>query len=372
MRIGITCYPSHGGSGVVATELGKLMSERGHQVHFISYDMPFRLGRFHHNIHYHEVEANRYAVFRYPPYDLALANRMAQVAKIHKLDLIHVHYAVPHALCAYLAKQMVGDSLKVVTTLHGTDITVLGEDPSLKDIICFGINESDAVTAVSEDLIRQTRELFCVKKPLNRIYNFVDQRVYRPMDVSDIRREYAAPDEKILLHISNFRSVKRVLDVVRIFEQVNKKVPSRLILVGEGPEWPLAVQLAKELGLESRIDFLGKQNEVARLISLADLLLLPSSKESFGLVALEAMACGVPTVSSNAGGLPEVVTHGETGYLAEVGDVSSMARFAVQLLSDPELYDRFSAAGLQRAREEFCAEKIADQYEALYQKVIEA
>lgn len=296
MRIGITCYPSHGGSGVVATELGKVMAERGHQVHFISYDMPFRLGRFHHNIHYHEVEANRYAVFRYPPYDLALANQMAQVAKIHQLDLIHVHYAVPHSLCAYLAKQMVGDSLKVVTTLHGTDITVMAEDPSLKDIICFGIRESDVVTAVSEDLIQQTRELLCVDKPLKRIYNFVDPQVYKPTDVSDLRKEYAAPHEKILLHISNFRPVKRVFDVIRTFEQVNREVPSRLILVGEGPDSSGAVHLAQELGLESRIDFLGKQNEVARLISLADLLLLPSSKESFGLVALEAMACGVPTV----------------------------------------------------------------------------
>ncbi|SMO43224.1 N-acetyl-alpha-D-glucosaminyl L-malate synthase BshA [Melghirimyces algeriensis] len=371
MRIGITCYPSHGGSGVVATELGKLMSERGHQVHFISYDIPFRLGSFHHNIHYHEVEANRYAVLRVPPYDLALANRMAQVAKMHHLDLIHVHYAVPHALCAYLAKQMVGKSLKVVTTLHGTDITVLGEDPSLKDIICFGINHSDAVTAVSESLVRQTKELFCVDQGLDKIYNFVDQRVYKPKDVSDIRCEYATNEEKLLLHISNFRAVKRPLDVIRIFEQVQKHVPSRLILVGEGPEWPRAVQLAKDLGLESKISFLGKQDEVARLISLADLLLLPSSKESFGLVALEAMACGVPTVGSRAGGLPEVVIDGETGFLSEVGDVSHMAKNAIRLLTDSELYHRCSENGLIRAKEVFCAEKIADQYEALYQRVIE-
>ncbi|PTX59933.1 N-acetyl-alpha-D-glucosaminyl L-malate synthase BshA [Melghirimyces profundicolus] len=370
MRIGITCYPSHGGSGVVATELGKLMAERGHQVHFISYDMPFRLGRFYHNVHYHEVEANRYAVFRFPPYDLALANRMAQVAKIHQLDLIHVHYAVPHALCAYLAKKMVGDSLKVVTTLHGTDITVLGEDPSLKDIICFGINHSDAVTAVSDDLVRQTRELFCVDKQLTRIYNFVDPRVYQPLDVSDIRSEYAATEEKLLLHISNFRAVKRTTDVIRIFEKVQQEVAARLILVGEGPEWSRTVQMVKELGLESRVMFLGKQDEVARLISLADLLLLPSSKESFGLVALEAMACGVPTVGSNAGGLPEVVVHGETGYLAEIGDTEAMAAQAVRLLSDPVLYRRFSENGVRLARERFSAEKIAGQYEDLYRQVI--
>ncbi len=371
MRIGITCYPSHGGSGVVATELGKLMAERGHQVHFISYDMPFRLGRFYHNVHYHEVEANRYAVFRFPPYDLALANRMAQVAKMHDLDVLHVHYAVPHAVCAYLAKQMVGDSLKVVTTLHGTDITVLGEDPSLKDIICFGINKSDAVTAVSDDLIRQTQELFCVDRKLNRIYNFVDPRVYQPIDVSDIRSQYAGPDEKLLLHISNFRAVKRTDDVIRIFATVRSHLPSRLLLVGEGPEWSHSLELAKELGLEERITFLGKQDEVARLISLADLLLLPSAKESFGLVALEAMACGVPTVGSNAGGLPEVVEHGETGYLSEIGDVEAMADYAVRLLSNPELYRRFSEQGIQRARVQFSAEKIADQYEELYRQVID-
>ncbi|MDA8354512.1 MAG: N-acetyl-alpha-D-glucosaminyl L-malate synthase BshA [Firmicutes bacterium] len=371
MRIGITCYPSHGGSGVVATELGKLMAERGHQVHFISYDMPFRLGRFYHNVHYHEVEANRYAVFRFPPYDLALANRMAQVAKMHDLDVLHVHYAVPHAVCAYLAKQMVGDSLKVVTTLHGTDITVLGEDPSLKDIICFGINKSDAVTAVSDDLIRQTQELFCVDRKLNRIYNFVDPRVYQPIDVSDIRSQYAGPDEKLLLHISNFRAVKRTDDVIRIFATVRSQLPSRLLLVGEGPEWSHSLELAKELGLEERITFLGKQDEVARLISLADLLLLPSAKESFGLVALEAMACGVPTVGSNAGGLPEVVEHGETGYLSEIGDVEAMADYAVRLLSNPELYRRFSEQGIQRARVQFSAEKIADQYEELYRQVID-
>ncbi|MDR6224461.1 N-acetyl-alpha-D-glucosaminyl L-malate synthase BshA [Desmospora profundinema] len=371
MRIGITCYPSHGGSGVVATELGKLMAERGHQVHFITYDMPFRLGRFYHNIHYHEVEANRYAVFRYPPYDLALASRMAQVAKMHRLDLIHVHYAVPHAICAYLAKEMVGDWLKVVTTLHGTDITVLGEDPSLKDIICFGINQSDAVTAVSDSLIRQTADLLCIQNPLHRIYNFVDQRIYRPLDVSDIRPKYAAPHEKILLHISNFRGVKRVPDVIRTFEKVQRTVPSRLILVGEGPELSRSVQLAKELKVESQVCFLGKQDEVARLVSLADLLLLPSEKESFGLVALEAMACGVPTVGSEAGGIPEVVGQGETGFLSPVGDVDSMARDAIRLLSDGDLYRRFSEAGLQRARDRFCGEKIADQYERLYQNVVE-
>ncbi|MBN2909627.1 N-acetyl-alpha-D-glucosaminyl L-malate synthase BshA [Polycladomyces sp. WAk] len=370
MRIGISCYPTHGGSGVVATELGKMMAERGHQVHFITYSMPFRLGRFHHHIHYHEVEANRYAVFKYPPYDLALANRMAQVAKIHRLDILHVHYAVPHAICAYLAKQMTGGAFRVVTTLHGTDITVLGEDPSLRDIICFGIHESDAVTAVSDDLVKQTRESFCVDSSIQRIYNFVDPRVYYPRDVSHIRPQYARPDEKLLLHISNFRAVKRVDDVVRVFEKVQRQIPARLLLVGDGPEWPRVTELVHELNLDQKVVFLGKQDEVAQLISLADLLLLPSAKESFGLVALEAMACGVPAVTSNAGGLPEVVKHGETGYLADIGDVDRMAAYALEILTDPVKHRRFSENGLKRAREQFSAEKIADEYEALYRRVL--
>lgn len=371
MRIGITCYPTHGGSGVIATELGKLLAERGHQIHFITYDMPFRLGRFYPNIHYHEVVANRYAVFRYPPYDLALASRMAQVAKLHKLDLLHVHYAVPHAICAYLAKQMVGPELKVVTTLHGTDISVLGEDDSLRDIICFGIHESDAVTAVSDSLVRQTEELFGTKRSIERIYNFVDHRVYYPRDMSELRAKYARTDEKILLHISNFRPVKRVDDVIRIFERVQQRVPAHLLLVGEGPEWSRIVQLVRELHLEEKVSFLGKQDEVTQLISMADLLLLPSEKESFGLVALEAMACGVPTIGTAADGLPEVVQHGKTGYLASVGDIKKQADYAIQLLSDPDLHRSFSSTGLQRVRQLFCSKKIVEQYEALYRRVIE-
>lgn len=370
LHIGITCYPTHGGSGVIATELGKWMAERGHEVHFITYDMPFRLGRFDRNIFYHGVEANQYAVFKYPPYDLALASRMAQVAKVHHLDLLHVHYAVPHALCAYLAKQMVGPELKVVTTLHGTDITVLGEDSTLRDIICFGIRESDAVTAVSRDLVKQTRELFRIERPIDLVHNFVDCRVYYPREVSGWRREIALPGEKILLHISNFRPVKRVEDVIRIFDRVLKQVPARLLMIGEGPEWSRAVQLVQELNIESHVEFLGKKDEVAHWISLADLLLLPSEKESFGLVALEAMACGVPTVGSKTGGLPEVVIHGETGYLAEVGDVEAMARYAVRLLTDPDLHRRFSENGIARAREFFCVDRVAEQYEAIYRRVL--
>lgn len=370
LRIGITCYPSHGGSGVVATELGKLLAERGHDIHFIAYDMPFRLGGFQQNIRYHGVEAHRYAVFKYPPYDLSLASRMAQVAKEYQLDLLHVHYAVPHAIAAVLAKQMVGDHLKVVTTLHGTDITVLGEDPTLRDIICFGIQQSDAVTAVSDDLVRQTKELFCMNKEIERIYNFVDRRVYYPREVEQLRKQCCGRNEKLLLHISNFRLVKRPLDVISIFHRVVSEIPARLLLVGEGPEMPKVIQQVHELGLEDKVVFLGKQDEVAQLISMADLLLLPSKKESFGLVALEAMACGVPTIASNAGGIPEVVKHGETGFLAQVGDIDAMARYALMLLRDERLYRAFSQAGLERVKQEFCGIKITEQYERLYQRVL--
>lgn len=369
-RIGITCYPTHGGSGVVATELGKLLAERGHEVHFITYNMPFRLGQFYRNIYYHEVEVNHYALFQYPPYDLSLASKMAQVAKAKRLDLLHVHYAVPHAVCAYLAKQMVGDSLKVVTTLHGTDITVLGYDRSLHDIIRFGIQSSDAVTAVSNNLIDETRKLFNVDCPIKRIYNFVDPRVYYPRDVAGIRSEYAEEHEKILLHISNFRGVKRVQDVVNVFHAVQEQVPAKLLLIGEGPEWSTVYQQVQELGLQERVMFLGKQDEVAQIISLADLLLLPSEKESFGLVALEAMACGVPTIGSLAGGLPEVVEHGETGYLAPVGNTVEMAHYTLQLLTDNERYTLFQQRCIERSQALFSAQKIVAEYEAVYRDVV--
>lgn len=371
MRIGITCYPSHGGSGVVATELGKLLAENGHQIHFITYDMPFRLGNFHQNIFYHEVEANQYALFKFPPYDLALASRMAQAAVEHKLDLIHVHYAVPHAVAAVLAKQMVGKDLKVITTLHGTDITILGEDPTLKWIIKFGLENSDVVTAVSENLIQQTYDMFQVEIPIKRIYNFVDERVYYPRDVKDIRKNYVSQNEKVLLHVSNFRPVKRPLDVIEIFYRVQQRVPSHLLLVGEGPEMPTVHRQVVKLGIQDRVHFLGKQNEVAQLISLADLLLLPSEKESFGLVALEAMACGVPTVGTKTGGVPELVKHGETGYLAEVGDINKMASYAIDILSNPSLHQQMAAKGLERAVKDFSGSTIMKQYEDLYKELLQ-
>lgn len=370
LKIGITCYPTLGGSGVVATELGKLLAERGHQVHFITHNMPFRLGQFQKNIYYHEVEVNDYSVFRYPPYDLSLASKQAQVAKMQQLDILHVHYAVPHAICAFLAKRVVGEHLKVVTTLHGTDITVLGHDESLSDLIRLAINESDAVTAVSDDLIRETRKLLKIEKPIERVYNFVDKRVYYPRESKSLRSDFAKPHEKVLIHMSNFRPVKRVGDVIDIFARVNAVLPSRLLLVGEGPELPKIYKKVKKLGLQERVAFIGKKDEVSQVLSIADLMLLTSEKESFGLVALEAMACGVPTVATVAGGLPEVITHGETGFLAPVGGIEQMAEYALKLLLDERLYEAFSAACVKRARNTFCHDTITDQYEAIYYRIL--
>lgn len=371
LKIGIACYPTLGGSGVVATELGKIMAEKGHEIHFITDRIPFRLGKFHKNIYYHEVEVSDYYVFHYAPYDLALANKLAQVAKQENLDLLHVHYAVPHAICAYLAKQMVGDHLKVVTTLHGTDITILGHDPSLRDLIRLAIHQSDAVTAVSKDLMLETTEVLDIEKPIDLVYNFIDHREYFSPGHSRLRSQYAAPNEKILLHMSNFRQVKRVCDVVDIFAKVNRQVPSRLVFVGEGPELAKTVSLLKELGLSDRVHYLGKQENVAEVMKMADLLLLPSEKESFGLVALEAMAGGVPTIGSHAGGIPEVVSHAETGFLSPVGHTDDMADYAITLLTDPKLYSQFSLAGMQRSRTLFSAAVIAEQYEKIYCRVVQ-
>jgi N-acetyl-alpha-D-glucosaminyl L-malate synthase BshA len=370
LKIGITCYPTLGGSGVVATELGKLLAEQGHEVHFITHSMPFRLSKFDKNIFYHEVEVSDYYVFRYPPYDLSLASKLAEVAKSYQLDLLHVHYAIPHAVCALLAKQMVGSGLKVVTTLHGTDITVLGQDPSINDLICYAINESDAVTAVSQDLIEETRQMLHISRPIDLAYNFIDTREYYPRDVQKLRLEFAKPEEKILIHISNFRPVKRVADVVDIFARVSRKIPSRLIFVGEGPELSKIIAKVKELGLAQSVAFCGKQDDVAQVISLADVMLLPSEKESFGLVALEAMACGVPTVASNTGGIPELITHGESGFLAEVGDTETMADYTLKLLTDPALYARMSEACQYKARFTFCNDRIREQYEQIYYRVL--
>ena len=371
LKIGITCYPSVGGSGVVGTELGKLLAERGHEIHFITSGLPFRLNKVYPNIYFHEVTVNQYSVFQYPPYDLALASKMAEVAQREKLDVLHVHYAIPHAICAYLAKQMIGENIKIVTTLHGTDITVLGSDPSLNNLIRFGIEQSDVVTAVSHSLIEETYEVVNTQKEIKTVYNFIDERVYFQRDMSQLRKEYGIQkEEKVLIHISNFRKVKRVQDVVQSFALIVKQAKVKLLLVGDGPEFCTIVQLVKNLGIEDHVLFLGKQDNVAELLAMSDVMLLLSEKESFGLVLLEAMACGVPCIGTRIGGIPEVIQHGETGYICELGDVEGVAQQAIQLLQDDTLHAKMAKRSMQVAYEQFGSEKIVSQYEAIYYDIL--
>ncbi|MEI4830506.1 N-acetyl-alpha-D-glucosaminyl L-malate synthase BshA [Bacillus sp. FJAT-53711] len=371
LKIGITCYPSVGGSGVVGTELGKLLAERGHEIHFITSGLPFRLNKVYPNIYFHEVTVNQYSVFQYPPYDLALASKMAEVAQREKLDILHVHYAIPHAICAYLAKQMIGENIKIVTTLHGTDITVLGSDPSLNNLIRFGIEQSDVVTAVSHSLIEETYEVVNTQKEIKTVYNFIDERVYFQRDMSQLRKEYGIQkEEKVLIHISNFRKVKRVQDVVQSFALIVKQAKVKLLLVGDGPEFCTIVQLVKNLGIEDHVLFLGKQDNVAELLAMSDVMLLLSEKESFGLVLLEAMACGVPCIGTRIGGIPEVIQHGETGYICELGDVEGVAQQAIQLLQDDTLHAKMAKRSMQVAYEQFGSEKIVSQYEAIYYDIL--
>lgn len=369
LKIGITCYPTLGGSGVIATELGKLLAEQGHEIHFITSSMPFRLGKYNPNIYFHEVEVNQYSVFRYPPYDLTLASKMAQVVQREKLDILHVHYAVPHAVCAILAKQMVTHPVKVVTTLHGTDITVLGYDETLKDVIRFGIEQSDLVTAVSDQLIEETKHALNIHRPIHRVYNFVDDRIYYKRDTASLKSKCQPNEEKLIIHVSNFRPVKRVLDVAQIFAKIYEQIPSKLVLIGEGPEFPKLCEWLKSKGLQDQLICLGRQEDVAEILSQTDLMLLPSEKESFGLVALEAMACGVPVIGSNAGGIPEVVKHNETGYIYPIGDIDNMANAGVHLLSNADTYSRFSEASIKRATTYFSAGTIMEEYLHLYQLV---
>jgi len=371
LKIGITCYPTVGGSGVVATELGKLLAEKGHEIHFISSSLPFRLKKMYHNIFSHEVEVNQYSVFQYPPYDIALASKIAEVAVLENLDVLHVHYAIPHAVCAILARQMSGRDLKIVTTLHGTDITVLGYDPSLTDAIRFGIEKSDYVTAVSKSLISQTHELIKPKKDIDCVYNFIDTRVNKRTDSSELRKEYGIlPHEKVIIHVSNFRPVKRVPDVIKAFAGIVEQVPAKLLLVGDGPEMKTVCNLAGELGIRDKILLLGKQERVEELYSLSDLMLLLSEKESFGLVALEAMACGVPCIGTNVGGIPEVIVDGETGYICELGDIRSITDKAVNILSNAELHRKYSVNSMELAERKFSAEQIVAEYENIYYQLV--
>ncbi len=371
LKIGITCYPTVGGSGVIATELGKLLAERGHEVHFITSSVPFRLNKMYRNINFHQVEVNQYSVFQYPPYDIALASKISEVVKREKLDILHVHYAIPHAVCAILGKQMSGTDVKIVTTLHGTDITVLGYDPSLTAAIRYGIEQSDSVTAVSNALVEQTYDLIKPNKDIETVYNFIDERIYHKVDGLSLKEEYGIQeDEKVLIHVSNFRAVKRVQDVVKAFSMIEKRVPSKLLLVGDGPEKTLICQMVKELGLKEKVLFLGKQDSLEELYSISDLKLLLSQKESFGLVALEAMACGVPCIGTNIGGIPEVIDHGFNGYICSLGDVEDVASKAIPLLQNPQLHKELSDNALNTAKHRFQTSTIVTQYESIYLRLL--
>ena len=369
MRVGITCYPTYGGSGAVATELGMALAARGHEVHFITYRQPFRLPRFLPRVYLHEVDVGKYPLFEYPPYDLALAVRMHEVVRSHKLDLLHVHYAIPHATSAWIAKEMLrkdGEDITVITTLHGTDITLVGQDRSYYPITRFSIEKSDRITAVSVFLKKETIAAFgCTGCDVEVIHNFIDPDVYRRARYASQLRDVAG-DRKVLIHVSNFREVKRVRDVVRIFARVQREIPSILIMVGDGPDRADAEAEAREQGLADAVHFLGKIDTVAPLLASSDLFLLPSNFESFGLSALEALACGVPVVGSNAGGLPEVVREGETGMLRPVGDLDGMVTVAIEILGNPERWQAMSEAAAADARARFSRDEIVSQYEALY------
>jgi N-acetyl-alpha-D-glucosaminyl L-malate synthase BshA len=374
VKIGITCYPTYGGSGAVATELGIALAERGHEVHFITYQLPFRLPVFLPRVYFHEVDVGRYPLFQYPPYDLALAVHMHEVVINEGLDLLHVHYAIPHATSAWIAKEMLrkdGRDITVITTLHGTDITIVGQDHSFHAITKFSIEKSDRITAVSQFLKEETIRAFgCTECDVSVIPNFVDPAVYDRSAHEPTLRRQMGEDKKILMHISNFRPVKRVLDVVRIFARVRKEVPSVLVMVGDGPDRLSAEQEARALGVERDVHFLGRIDPVAPLLACADLYLLPTDRESFGLSALEALACGVPALAYDVGGIREVVKNGVTGALRPVGDVDGLAEFGVALLRDPPRWSAMSAAAAADARDRFSSDQIVARYEALYLRAL--
>jgi len=374
MKIGITCYPTYGGSGVVATELGKALATRGHEVHFIAYAVPMRLDSFIDNIFYHEVDIATYPLFEFPLYTTALASKMVEVAKYEKLDLLHVHYAIPHATSAYLAREIIGsENIKVITTLHGTDITLVGLEPSFLPLVKFSIERSDGVTAVSRFLREKTLTQYSINKNIEVIPNFVDTKKFARLPESEVQTfldRIASAGEKILVHVSNFRPVKRVPDVIRIFNIVKKKVPSKLILVGDGPDRSECERLCRELNLCDDVIFFGKQAALVEILSASNVFLMPSQSESFGLSALEAMSCGVPVVSSSVGGLPELNVHGETGYIAEIGDIERMAKYAIELLTNDNKHRLFAEACRHRAVELFDADKIIPMYERYYEKIL--
>lgn len=372
MKVGVVCYPTYGGSGVVATELGLGLAKKGHEIHFITYKRPARLSVFNSNVYFHEVNSFEYPLFEYTPYETALASKLVDVVKYEKLDLLHVHYAVPHAAVAYMAKQILksqGIDIPIVTTLHGTDITLVGADKSFKPVVEFSINNSDAVTAVSQHLKDETLRNFNITRHIDVLYNFIDFDRFRKINKDHFRKAIAPDGEKILVHTSNFRKVKRVDDVIRIFQEVVSKIPAKLLLIGDGPERKNLEELCRQLNLCDDIRFLGKQDAIEELLALADVFLLPSENESFGLAALEAMACEVPVVSSNAGGIPEVNVEGETGFLCEVGDTKTMAEKVIYLLENDDVLKQFRHNALAKANE-FHIDLILPQYEELYQRTL--
>ena len=371
MNIGITCYPTYGGSGVVATELGLALADKGHKVHFITYDKPFRLDHFHENIFFHEVEMTNYPLFEFNLYSLALTSKLVEVVQYEKLDLLHMHYAIPHAVSAYLASRILGDrKIRTVTTLHGTDITLLGLEPSFLPLLRFALEQSDGVTAVSKYLKEKTLDVFQIQKDIEVIPNFVDTDVFVPREECKYRNKLAPNEEKLLVHTSNFRPVKRVADVIRVFDQVNREIPTRLLLIGDGPDRSDCEKLCRDLGIADLVLFLGKQDALAELLAASDVFLLPSQSESFGLSALEAMSCGLPVISTSIGGIPEVNRHAETGYIAEIGDIDRMARYAVELLVNGDRYEAFSRAARRRAVEVFNLHKVVPLYESYYERIM--
>ncbi|MBL7835507.1 MAG: N-acetyl-alpha-D-glucosaminyl L-malate synthase BshA [Cyclobacteriaceae bacterium] len=372
MKIGIVCYPTFGGSGVVATELGKALAQEGHKVHFITYSQPSRLDFLNENLFYHEVSIRSYPLFEYPPYELALASKMVSVVKNEKLDLLHVHYAIPHASAAYMAKQILkshGINIPVVTTLHGTDITLVGKDASYEPVVTFSINQSDGVTAVSEDLRKETYLHFKITNDIQVIPNFIDLEKFKKQKKDHFKKAICPNGEMLIVHTSNFRKVKRIGDVIKVFNNIHKEIPAKLLMIGDGPERAMAEDLCRELNITQDVRFLGKLEAVEEVLSVADLFLMPSEKESFGLAALEAMACEVPVISSNTGGIPELNINGVTGFMSNIGDVEDMTKKSLIVLDKNNL-PRFKENALKRAQE-FDISRILPLYEAYYQKVME-
>jgi L-malate glycosyltransferase len=372
MKIGIVCYPTFGGSGVLATELGKALAEKGHMVHFITYQQPVRLSGFFTNIFYHEVRVPHYPLFDYPPYETTLASTMVDVVMNNDLDLLHVHYAIPHASAAYMAKQILkkkGKDIPVITTLHGTDITLVGKDKTFEPVVTFSINESDAITAVSNNLRKETYHSFAIEKEIEVIHNFVDVQRFDKKPLDAFRKVLAPNGERIIAHASNFRKVKRVNDIIRIFANINKIVPSKLLMVGDGPDRPGAEELCRELGVCDDVRFLGKQQEMEEILAISDMFMLTSEYESFGLSALEAMAAGVPVLSSNAGGIPEINIHGETGFMANIGDVEELSRLGIELLKNEERLQYCKQKAKEQAAK-FDIHYIVPLYEELYERFV--